>query len=283
MTLVAPFYDRQGRFSPLKTLVFISIVLPAFWLVYLGITDQLGAKPLTAALHETGTWALRFLLAALAITPLRLITRQNRLLAVRRILGVSALAYALIHFGLYTVQMKLDLGIVVREIASRFYLTIGFVSLLAMLAMGVTSTDSAVKRLGTARWARLHKLIFPLTVLALWHAFIQAKIDVSEVVVMSGVFLALIGVRLMRGRFAYNATTLCFLAVLVACLALVIEYAWYALATGVPAMRILVANFDYDLLPRPAFLVLVIAALLPILSFAFRMRDERATPRINLN
>lgn len=283
MMLLAPFYDRQGRFSPLKTSVFVGVLLPAFWLAYQGMNDQLGAKPITAALHETGIWALRLLLAALAITPIRLITRQNRLIAVRRMLGVGALAYALLHFGLYTVQMKLDFGIIAREIALRFYLTIGFVSLLAMMAMGATSTDAAVRRLGSARWGRLHKLVFPLTVLALLHAYIQAKIDVSQEVVMSGIFLALVGVRLLRGRFAFSAVNLSFLALSVALAALAIEYAWYALATGVPAARILAANFDYDLAPRPALLVLMFAASLPILSFAFRLYEERATPRLNRN
>ncbi len=112
---------------------------------------------------------------------------------------VSALAYALIHLGLYVFDLKFDLVKVASEIVLRFYLTIGFMALLAMAAMGATSFDSSIRRLGAERWNRLHSLIYPLALLSLWHGALQSKIDASEHIVMTGLFLALLAARFMRG------------------------------------------------------------------------------------
>src|SRR5688500_3787062 len=101
-----------------------------------------------------GDWAIRSLMMSLAVTPLRRIANWPKLIMVRRMLGVTALFYALAHLTLYTIDLKLDLLRVASEIALRFYLTIGFVALLGLIALGSTSTDAAIKRLGK-RWNRL--------------------------------------------------------------------------------------------------------------------------------
>ncbi|MFY8155835.1 MAG: sulfite oxidase heme-binding subunit YedZ, partial [Rhabdaerophilum sp.] len=139
MDIAFPWNDRQGRFAPLKALALAGIIAPGLWIGGHGLNGTLGAKPLEVALHETGLWAVRLLLVTLAITPLRLITGWGKLMQLRRMLGVAALAYTLIHLFLYVVQQRYDLVVVVLEIIKRFYLTIGFVSLAAMVALGVTS------------------------------------------------------------------------------------------------------------------------------------------------
>jgi sulfoxide reductase heme-binding subunit YedZ len=274
-----PWTDRQGRFAPLKAVVLVAVLLPGLVIAARLMTGGLGAKPVTAALHETGLWSLRLLLVTLAVTPLRLITGWGRVLAVRRMLGVTALGYALVHLGLYVFEQGFDLLRVAGEIARRLYLTIGFLSLLAMAALGATSFDSAIRRLGAQRWNLLHALIYPLTLLALWHGALQAKLDAGEHLVMTGIFLALMSLRLMR-RAGVPLDPPRLLALVPGAMAatMALEYLWYALATGVPADRILAANFMAGLQPRPALVVGMIATSLPALAILVALRARSRVP-----
>lgn len=232
MIIALPWNDRKGRFAPLKALALAGVIAPGLWIAGHWLNGTLGAKPLEVALHETGLWAIRILLVALAITPFRLVTGWGKLLQIRRILGVSALVYVLIHLTLYVIQQKYDLYVVLREIILRFYLTIGFVSLIAMLALGLTSTDGAIRRMGAAGWQKLHRLVYPLTFLGIFHAFLQAKINVNEEVVQIGLFCVLMAVRLMRSRVLLSIWPLLGLAVLAVPVTAALEALWYALATG---------------------------------------------------
>jgi len=277
MAFPFPWQDRKGAFSWLKAVVLLICVLPGLGLAYALATGQMGPKPIEAALHDTGTEALRLLIATLLITPLRLVTGWNRLILVRRMLGVAALAYALIHLTLYVVQQKYDLFVVVKEIVLRFYLTIGFLSLLAMLALGVTSTDGMIKRLGAPRWNKLHALIYPLTALGLMHAVLQSKIDISDAITLAGLFIALMLVRLARKRVAITPLTLLGIAVLAGLVTMVLEAAWYGLATGVSASRIFLANFDADMLPRPSLVVFGLSLILPLSALYNRFSSRRKT------
>jgi sulfoxide reductase heme-binding subunit YedZ len=274
-----PIFDRQGRFSTLKASVLLAVILPGLWIGWRLAFDQMGAKPITAALHETGLWSVRLLLVTLLITPLRAITGQNRLIQIRRMLGVSALAYAIVHFGLYIFDLKIDLVKVASEIVLRFYLTLGFVALLAMAALGATSFDSSIRKLGADRWNRLHSLIYPLALLTLWHGALQSKIDASEHLLMTGLFLALMGARFLRRQKALTPLWLFALALGTALATSLVEYAWYALATGLPAGRILAANLEVDLAPRPAHIAGLIALALPILALATRWFSLGPKPR----
>lgn len=277
---LALWNDRKGVFSPLKATTLALVLLPGLWVGYKLATGTMGAKPIEAALHETGLWSVRLLLITLAITPLRLITGQNRLILIRRMLGVSALAYLVTHFGLYIFDQKVDLWRIASEIALRFYLTIGFVGLLAMLAMGITSTDGMIRRMGAGAWNRLHLLVYPTAVIAVWHGALQSKINASEHIVMAGLFLALMAVRAMRGRIALTPLALAGLAVLAMAATAGLEVLWYALATGIPPGRIFDANFMFDLQPRPALVVGMIALALPALSVLARLSSTARQPRI---
>lgn len=277
--LFPPLFDRQRRFSPLKALTLALCLLPGLWIGWRLATGGMGAKPITAALHETGLWSVRLLLLTLLITPLRAMTGQNRLLIIRRMLGVSALAYALIHLGLYVFDLKFDLVKVASEIVLRFYLTIGFLALLAMAAMGATSFDSSIRKLGAERWNRLHSLIYPLALLSLWHGALQSKIDASEHIVMTGLFLALLGARFLRRRGWLTPLALLGLAVVTALGTAAVEYGWYALATRVPADRVLAANLMAELAPRPAHIAGLITLLLPIVAWLTPRFSSRAKAR----
>jgi methionine sulfoxide reductase heme-binding subunit len=192
-----PWHDRAGRLSWLKLGVFLYLLVPIAWLIVQAANSWLGPKPLTEAIHQTGDWSVRFLMLSLAITPLRFIAQWPQLILVRRMLGLGALAYVVLHVALYTVMIW-DIGKVVSEIALRFYLTIGFIGLLGLAVLGATSTDGMIRRLGSARWNRLHASVYALTVLALLHYMLQSKIDITEAVLNSGVFIWLMGYRLLR-------------------------------------------------------------------------------------
>lgn len=261
-----PWTDRSGKFSPLKAAVLTGACLPALWLAWqaasgalgtAGSPGPLGPRPVTEAIHETGDWAIRFLWISLAVTPLRRIANWPKLIIVRRMLGVTALCYALAHFSLYIVDLKFDLVRVATEIALRFYLTIGFAALLGLVTLGSTSTDAAIRRLG-GNWGRLHKIVYGIGLLAAFHFFIQSKADVFEPTLMAGFFLLLMLYRLAhwRGFSLTSPFVLVAIAVLGALGTAAVEYAWYGIATGVPPGRVLAANLQFSFSIRPAWWVL---------------------------
>lgn len=271
--------DRAGRFSPLKLAVFLGCCLPAVWLLARWAMVGLGAKPLTYAIHDTGDWAVRFLLMSLAVTPLRFIGNWPRLILVRRMLGLTALAYVLAHLTLYTAEQAWNLPKVVSEIVLRFYLTIGFVALLGLVVLGATSTDGMIARLGSARWNRLHAIVYGLTALALVHFFLQTRIDVSQPVLMTGLFLWLMGWRWLKRREAAKAWPLFGLALGAAFATAAIEAAWYAARTGVAAERVLMANLDVSFTTRPALWVAAAGLVMLALYLARARTRPEATPR----
>ncbi|MCA3564150.1 MAG: sulfoxide reductase heme-binding subunit YedZ [Methylocystis sp.] len=265
---VTPWTTRSGALSPLKLITFTALWLPAGWLALQAAAGWLGSKPLTEAIHQSGDWAVRLLLISLAVTPLRFIGAWPDLILVRRMLGLAALAYTALHVALYVALEAFDLGKVASEIALRIYLTIGFVALLGLAVLGATSTDGMIRRLGSVRWNRLHSIVYAIAVLALVHFALQRKIDISEVTLMTGFFLWLMGFRLLKryGRHRSLAALLA-LAVAAGLMAAFAEFAWYALMTGVPAGRVLAANLDFTYTIRPAWWVL--AAGLGMAGLAF--------------
>ncbi len=158
--LKAPWRERNGRFSLLKAIVFVGLFIPAAYYIFQFATGALGPKPVTELIHRSGDWALRLILLSLLVTPLRRIADWPKLIAIRRMVGVAAFAYAFGHFTLYIVDQHYDLAHVVSEIVLRFYLTIGFVALLGLAALAATSTDAMIRRVGAARWNRLHKIVY---------------------------------------------------------------------------------------------------------------------------
>ena len=191
-----PWRDRHGRFLPLKAVTLSLTPIPGLVYLALWIDGDLGGRALTEVIHATGDWAVRWLLISLAITPFARIASWPGLLLVRRMVGVTAMVYAVTHLCLYVVDQKYKLLTVATEIALRFYLTIGFVALLGLSALAATSTDAAMKRLGK-KWKQLHRLAYPIGGLALLHFFIQTKANVSEPVLFAGLFVWLMVWRLL--------------------------------------------------------------------------------------
>ena len=252
-----PWLDRAGRVSRLKLVCFGATVLPGLWIALAFIEGWLEPKPITEAIHQSGTWAIRFLLISLAVTPLRRIGPWGKLIAVRRMLGLAVLAYGTIHLALYVVDQHFDLGHVASEIALRFYLTIGFVALLGFAILGMTSTDGMIRRLGSKRWQQLHRIVYGLGVLALLHFLLQAKLDITQPVLMVGLFLIAMGWRLLQMRKWGDAVpALVALAVAAGLGTALIEASWYHLVNHLPFADVLDANLSFDDDLRPAWWVL---------------------------
>ena len=263
-----PWHDRSGRLSWLKMSVLILEIMPAVWITFALSTDRLGARPVLEANHETGLWAVRFLMLTLLATPARAIFNWHRLVLVRRQLGLTALLYTLAHVVLYAWDEKWNLTTVASEILQRFYLEIGFVALVGLAVLGVTSTDRALRTLGHA-WKRVHRLIYFIAILGLFHFFLQSKVDVSEPTIFAGLFIWLMGWRLLPSGPDRQPLPVLGLGVAAALLTAVVEYAWYGLATKVNPLRVLSAETNLDYGPHPAGQVFLVGLCMAVATALF--------------
>ncbi len=274
-----PWRDRAGRLSMLKLVVFVALFMPAAVLAVQLTTDDLGARPLNSLIHWTGLWTIRLTLLSLAITPARLLLAWPSLPVVRRMVGVAAMVYGLVHLTFYVIDQNGHLLHVGAEIIHRFYLTIGFVALLGVMALGVTSTDAAVRRMGK-RWRQLHRLIYGIALLAVFHAALQSKANVGESILMSGLLVWLLLWRLLPAGAQRQWAALLALSAAACCATAGIEYAWYDLATHIPPSRVFAANFDIDWADglRPAHWVFLTTLALAFAAFFGDKRRSVARP-----
>jgi sulfoxide reductase heme-binding subunit YedZ len=226
--------------------------LPAIYLLAAYLTVGLGPRPTIEALHFLGRWTIWFLLITLAVTPARRLFDWSRLIQVRRIIGLTALFYILIHLTVYVIDSGFNLAFVASEIALRIYLTIGFAAILGLVLMGVTSTDNMVKRMGSVAWNRLHRIVYVIGFLGFLHYFLQSKADITEASVYSGLFFWLMGYRIMaKLGWKQGLVPLLLLSLTAAVTTALVEAAWYqGLRPGI-GLRVLAANFDFANMLRP--------------------------------
>jgi len=144
-----------------KPVVFVLALVPLFWTLRLAYSGELGAEPVLESVRQSGLWALRFLLVALAVTPLRTLTGVAALARFRRMIGLFAFFYAAIHLSTYIgLDQYFDWPAIWKDIVKRPYITVGMGAFLVLTALALTSTDGMVKRLGGKRWRALHKGAF---------------------------------------------------------------------------------------------------------------------------
>jgi len=186
-----------------KPLVFIACLAPLGWLIcgalgWFGVS--LGPDPVKELEHECGKTALNLLLLTLAVTPVRELTSQPQLLRLRRMLGLFVFFYVVLHFTIYLVlDLELNFATLGADIAKRPYITIGFTALLLLIPLAVTSTNGMMRRLGR-RWQTLHRLVYLIAVLGVWHFYWQVKRDVREPLLYAGMLAILLGYRVVRAR-----------------------------------------------------------------------------------
>ena len=181
-----------------KILVYAVGFIPAVWTFYAGLMDQLGADPMRALEQTLGLWALRFLVAALAITPLRQLVGIN-LLRYRRAIGLLAFYYAALHLTTYLVlDQGLDFAAIWADIVKRPYITIGMATFVILLPLAMTSNNAAIRRMGGQAWARLHRLVYLAAIGAVLHFVLVVKSWPPEPLVYAAIVAALLGYRVVR-------------------------------------------------------------------------------------
>lgn len=198
------------------------IIRPALWILaflpvatigYAMLFTGLGANPIDEIEHLTGRWALRFLAASLAVTPIIRLTGWGWLIPQRRFLGITCFVWACLHLSMYLgLDMELNLHDITEDIVKHPYITVGMLTFLLLVPLAVTSTKASIKRLGGARWNRLHRLVYVAAVTATIHYLWAVKKDTFVPILYFGIFAALLGFRLIwrRGvspRPARNANT----------------------------------------------------------------------------
>ena len=200
----------------LKPLAFIAGLGPAVYLVWAALTGHLSVNPLSDVTNETGVWTLRFIAISLAITPLRRLTGWNDLIRFRRMMGLYAFFYGMLHFTTYVVldrfaglvdfpegivswttlrRLLVSIG---GDIYERPFITIGFTALVLMVPLALTSTAGMIRRLGGRRWNLLHRLIYVTAVLAVVHYWWLVKADLQRPQTYAAIMAALLGFRLAK-------------------------------------------------------------------------------------
>jgi sulfoxide reductase heme-binding subunit YedZ len=184
-----------------KPLLFVVCLLPFAWLLYGALANTLGANPAEALIRSTGDWTLRFLCITLTVTPLRVIASQPGLLRFRRMLGLFAFFYVVLHFLSYAwLDMGFELQAIVKDIPKRPFALVGFLAFVLMVPLAATSFNRAIKALGAKRWQALHKLVYAIVLLGLLHFFWMrsAKNNFAEVAVYAVVIAVLLGWRVVH-------------------------------------------------------------------------------------
>lgn len=182
-----------------KPAVFVLALVPMAWTVWLAGTGGLGPEPIAEAVRQSGLWALRFLLLALAVTPLRILTGLSALARFRRMIGLFAFFYALLHVATYVgIDQFFDWAAVWKDIVKRPYITVGMGAFVVLLALAATSTNGMVRRLGGRRWRILHKSVFAAGAAGCLHYVMLVKGWQVSPLIYAGILMALVGVRLAR-------------------------------------------------------------------------------------
>jgi methionine sulfoxide reductase heme-binding subunit len=188
----------------IKTLTHLICLAPFAFLVSNALQNNLGADPIAELTHETGDWALRFLLICLSITPLRQLIGQSWPQKFRRLLGLYAFFYASLHLAIYVVlDLQQYWSQIIDDIIKRPFITVGFAAWVLLIPLAVTSTKGWIKRLGK-RWATLHKSIYLIAILAVVHFWWLVKSDIREPLIYASILVLLLGYRIYRRYFRQN-------------------------------------------------------------------------------
>ena len=184
----------------LKVVLWIAALAPAAWLVRGVLQSDLGPNPIETLTHTTGMTALVLLLVTLAVTPVRRLTGWNPVIRLRRPLGLFAFFYAVSHFSIWFVfDMVFNVGWMIEDIAARPYITVGMAALVLLIPLAVTSTRGWIRRLGR-KWAKLHRVVYVATGLAVVHFFWLVKSDYRQPILLASILALLLLARAPLGR-----------------------------------------------------------------------------------
>lgn len=206
-----PVQPSRKVVSALKVLVFIAALLPLARLAA-GVAyfpEWLGANPAEYITRATGDWTLRFLLITLAVTPVRELLGWNWLMRLRRMLGLYAFFYGVVHLSSYvSFDHVFQVGEILADIVKRPFITVGFAALLLMIPLAVTSTNAMLRRLGAKRWLTLHRLVYVIAPLGVLHFWWMVKRDATEPGIYAVILALLLGYRALRRAVERRAAVL---------------------------------------------------------------------------
>jgi sulfoxide reductase heme-binding subunit YedZ len=266
--MIWPWQDRRGSFSPLKASTSALMLVPAIWLVDQVETGQFGPVPLGGMTYWSGLWAAALLLLALAVTPAATIFRWSRLILVRRMIGVTALAYTIAHIIIYFALRFWNFAAIAKETVTRLSLIVATLATIGLIALGATSFDAAIRRMGAQGWDRLHNTIYVLTALALLHYLLSPAIY-PEQFLLCGMFFWLMSWRWLnrRGRGA-DVRALTILGVASCVFTVLLEAGWTWARHGYEPVGTLANNLSLELGIPPAWEILALGLLIPLAAFA---------------
>ncbi|MFA6312369.1 MAG: protein-methionine-sulfoxide reductase heme-binding subunit MsrQ [Sterolibacterium sp.] len=186
----------QKQLSALKSLLFVACLLPLARLGWGSWSDQLGANPIEFITRSLGTWTLNFLLITLAISPLRKLTGWHWLLRLRRMLGLFAFFYVVLHLATYLwLDQFFDWPAILKDILKRPFITVGMSAFVLLVPLAATSSNAMIRRLGGKRWQQLHRSIYAIAIFAVVHYWWLVKQDVTLPAVYALLLALLLGVR----------------------------------------------------------------------------------------
>jgi sulfoxide reductase heme-binding subunit YedZ len=274
--LIWPWQDRSRRFSWLKAGTLAVMFVPAIWLIEQVAAGEFGPVPLGGMTYWSGFWATAILLAALAITPAATIFGWRRLIVVRRMIGVTALAYAIAHIIIYFALRFWNFAFIANEIATRLSLIVATVSTIGLVALGATSVDAAVRRMGAKGWQRLHSAVYLTAALAILHYLMSPGLFPDQFL-LSGFFFWLTAWRVLdrRGQ-GTHAATLALLALAACLFTAAFEVGCIWAFRGYALTEIFSIYFTTILGIPPAWTVLALGLL--IAAAAFAQQNLRRAP-----
>lgn len=182
-----------------KPVVFLVCLLPLLLIIgdAFGVTGSLGANQIEAILDRFGNWALRFIMITLMVTPLRRLTDWNWLSRFRRMLGLFTFFYAFMHFLTWLVlDQELRLSEILEDLIERPFITLGFIAMVLLTALAVTSFMAIRRRMGK-RWQLLHNMAYVIGILGVWHYWWQVKKDITEPLIYAGILFVLLTARVI--------------------------------------------------------------------------------------
>jgi sulfoxide reductase heme-binding subunit YedZ len=191
---------QRWQLGLIKAVVWVACLAPFALLAArtFGIRGDLGADPVSEVLHVLGKTGLNLLLITLAVTPVRVLTGFQLLARFRRLLGLFAFFYICLHFTVYaSLDLQFAWATIGEDILLRPYITIGMLALVALIPLAVTSTRAMQRRLGR-RWTSLHRMVYPIAILGVWHFWWQVKQDIREPLIYASILAALLGFRVWR-------------------------------------------------------------------------------------
>jgi methionine sulfoxide reductase heme-binding subunit len=193
--------DVRARRRLVALLIFAASLVPLLLVVADALRGRLGANPIEAILNRFGYWTLVFVLLALVPTPLQRLSGWTWIAPHRRMIGLFAFFYACLHVATYVgIDQFFDWRAIVADVAKRKFITIGMLAFALLVPLALTSTDGSVRRLGYARWKRLHRLVYAAALCGVVHFTWRVKADLREPLLFAAALAVLLAVRLIGRR-----------------------------------------------------------------------------------